>query len=82
MSAMSGREILSNFERVLVTNLGDVGKFLLEQQLKQCGKTRAEFDSDDIEEFINGVKKEFKKVIGYGVEQLEEDLRKSVYGAK
>ena len=76
----SGAELLAIFERVLVTNLGDVGKFLLEQQLKQCNKTRNDFTTEDVEEFIQGVKKEFEKVIGYGVEKLEADLRKAVQG--
>jgi len=78
--SMSGNELLMNFERVLVTNLGDVGKFLLEQQLKQCNMTRADFTENDVEEFIQGIKQEFAKVIGYGVEKLEDDLRKSVQG--
>ncbi len=76
----SGLEIIDRFENVLVGNLGDVGRFLLEQQLQAIGKSRGEFTEDDVEILIEAIKKEFSKVIGYGVEKLEMDLRRAMRG--
>lgn len=77
---LSGPEILDRFESVLVGNLGDVGRFLLEQQLQAVGKTRETFNVEDIDELIESIKEEFSKVIGYGVEKLEMDLRRVMRG--
>jgi hypothetical protein len=80
MGELTGPEIISRFEEVLTNNLGDVGKFLLEQQLNECGKTRETFTKHDVNPLIERMKKEFSKVIGYGVEKLEIDLRRSIRG--
>jgi len=77
---LSGPEIIERFESVLVGNLGDVGRFLLEQQLQAIGKTRSTFTKNDVELLIESIKQEFSKVIGYGVEKLEMDLRRAMRG--
>ena len=68
MGDPSGKEIIDSFEVVLVNNLGEVGKFLLDQQLSEIGKTRDTFSEEDINTLIDGIKIEFAKVIGYGVD--------------
>ena len=80
MNELSGYEILTRFEDVLIGNLGEVGKFLLEQQLNECQFLRETFSSDDVDTLISGIKQEFSKVIGYGVEKLELDLRRVLRG--
>ena len=77
---LSGPEIIDRFESVLVGNLGDVGRFLLEQQLQAMGKQREDFDKEDVDKLIESIKREFSKVIGYGVEKLEMDLRRVMRG--
>jgi hypothetical protein len=62
----------------MLENLGEVGIFLLEHQLLECGKTRETFTEADIEPLISGLKKEFSKIIGYGVEKLERDIREAL----
>ena len=79
-SDLSGPEIIDRFERVLVGNLGDIGKFLLDQQLKAIGKTRETFTPNDVDLLIESIKKEFSRVIGYGVDKLEMDLRRVMRG--
>ena len=76
----TGTEIIDRFENVLVGNLGDVGRFLLEQQPQAIGKNRSDFDPADVEVLIEAIKQEFSKVIGYGVEKLEMDLRRAMRG--
>lgn len=78
MSTMSGKEILDKFEVVLTSNLGNVGKYLLEQKLNDFGKNKDTFTQEDIDLLIAGLKTEFSKVIGYGIERLENDLRKAL----
>lgn len=68
--------LAARFEEVLVRNLGQVGSFLMAQQLSTLGKTRDEFTEDDVDGFLSGLKTDFERVIGYGVEQLEDDLKK------
>ena len=77
---MTGPEIIERFESVLVGNLGDVGRFLLQQQLKSIGRTRENFRHEDVDPLITSIKEEFAKVIGYGVEKLELDLRRVMRG--
>ena len=77
---LSGPEIIDRFESVLVGNLGDVGRFLLEQQLQAVGKTRETFQVEDVDALIESIKAEFSRVIGYGVEKLEMDLRRVMRG--
>ncbi len=76
MSKIPGPEIIGRFEEVLNTNLGLVGKFLLEQKLNEAGITKETFSQEDVDRLIMGLKEEFSKVIGYGVDKLEIDLRK------
>ena len=76
MSNIPGPEIIGRFEEVLNTNLGLVGKFLLEQKLNEAGKTKETFSQEDVDRLIMSLKEEFSKVIGYGVDKLEIDLRK------
>ena len=77
---LTGEEIIDRFEKVLVGNLGDIGKFLLEQQLKAIGRTRETFTPGDVDLLIESIKKEFSRVIGYGVDKLEMDLRRVMRG--
>ena len=75
--APQGQEYLAErFEEVLVRNLGEVGRFLMAQQLKALGRDRATFTEADVERFMDGLKSDFERVIGYGVNQLEDDLKK------
>jgi hypothetical protein len=70
--------IADRFEKILVGNLGQVGRFLMLHQLKVMGKDPSTFEKEDVEEFIQGIGKDFEKVIGYGVKKLEDDLLDSV----
>jgi len=45
------------------------------QQLQSIGKTPEDFTSEDVDIFIRGIKDDFERVIGYGVNTLEEDLK-------
>ena len=80
MHELTGIEILTRFEKVLIDNLGEVGKFLLEQQLKQCQFSREKFSLEKVDTLLACIKDEFSKVIGYGVEKLEVDLRRAIRG--
>jgi len=80
MGDTDGNDVIEQFEAVLVNNLGEVGKFLLAQQLAELGKSKESFTQEDINQLIDGIKTEFSKVIGYGVDKLEIDLRKSIRG--
>jgi hypothetical protein len=80
MHELTGIEILTRFEKVLIDNLGEVGKYLLEQQLKQCQISREKFSSEKVDILLSCIKNEFSKVIGYGVEKLEVDLRRAIRG--
>ena len=82
LPSLSGEEILRCFEDVLVNNLGDVGRFLLETQLIECGKTRSNFTENDVDQLIICMKRQFYRVIGNGVEKLELDLRKAIRSLK
>ena len=66
--------IARRFEEVLVRNLGEVGRFLMYQQLKAIGKDPSTFTKEDVPAFLKGLTQDFEKVIGYGVRQLEKDL--------
>ena len=70
--------LAKRFEEVLVRNLGQVGSFLMTQQLCALGRTKDDFTEDDVDEFLTGLKSDFERVIGYGVEQLEDDLKKCI----
>jgi hypothetical protein len=78
MGGLTGPEIIDRFEQVLVDNLGDVGRYLLQQQLLEVGKTRETFTENDVNALIQAMKDDFTKVIGYGVDKLELDLRKAI----
>ncbi len=80
MTELSGSEVLTEFEKVLIDNLGEVGKFLLEQQLEECNLSREQFTVADVDRLIANIKSEFSRVIGYGVEKLELDLRRTLRG--
>ena len=75
MAATGDDDIASKVEEVLVRNLGEVGRFLMAQQLQSIGKSPDELTREDLESFIEGIKTDFEKVIGYGVNQLEDDLK-------
>jgi hypothetical protein len=75
MAPQGQGNLAERFEEVLVRNLGEVGRFLMAQQLKALGRDKATFTESDVGRFMDGLKSDFEKVIGYGVNQLEEDLK-------
>jgi hypothetical protein len=76
--AISGAEVVKRFEDVLTANLGEVGLFLLHQQLSEMGYTRDTFDISKSGVLIGSIKEEFTKIIGYSVDRLEMDLRRVI----
>ena len=78
MTDLEDGTLAGRFQEVLVKNLGDVGRFLMQQQLRSLELTEEEFTEVHVESFLSGLKGDFEKVIGYGINQLEDDLKECI----
>ena len=74
MVPMGNMTVAERLEGVLVKNLGEVGRFLMAQCLEDLGIGPGELSEENVPLLIVGIKRDFEKVIGYGVQKLEEDL--------
>ena len=78
MTDLEDGTLAGRFEEVLVKNLGEVGRFLMHQQFRSLGLTEEGFTEAHVDSFLSGLKDDFEKVIGYGVNQLEDDLKECI----
>ena len=62
------------YPAMLFAKMGEVGRFLISQQLDLLGKDRDNLSESDIKDLVKGIKDDFEKVIGVGVYELEKEL--------
>ena len=79
MGNPTDKNIVNILEDVFDRQLGDVNVFIVERTINEIGQTKHTFTLNDVEPFISHIKREYSKVLGYKVDELEADIRRAVY---
>jgi hypothetical protein len=72
------KNLVNILEDVFDKQLGDINVYIVDQTIQNIGQTRHTFTTNDLEPFISHVKREYSKVLGYKINELEADIRRAV----
>ncbi|MHA2203783.1 MAG: hypothetical protein ACW991_08845 [Candidatus Hodarchaeales archaeon] len=78
MGNPTDKKVIDVLKDVFDKQLGQVNVYIVERTIEELGQTRHTFTINDVEPFILHIKKEYSKVLGYKVNNLEADIRRAL----